>query len=334
MTSRPRVSIGMPVRNSRLDWFQAALDSLLAQDMSDFEIIISDNSSDPLQANAYREASKRDSRIRCIRHEVEISPAENFLFTARESRGEFFFWAADDDLRSPSFIRRTLSLLEINPDAAIASCQTAYIDEMGNRVGAVPIHPAMAHPSVRCRIAALASPGFYMDIYGLYRLSVLRKIDHIRLGAWGSDHVLVFKMLLHGPIPRVPEELFSYRVRSNRAESLVAFLIQENASDTDDRFDWESGRSRDIMNALLKSDLSGWDKLACLPRVASMLRKSPFVDERVRLMRYRYGRAIAERNYVAALNAAVRYAALSPSAVLRPSAWRLAYDQWRGRASP
>jgi glycosyltransferase involved in cell wall biosynthesis len=334
MRPRPLVSIAMPVRNSRPDWFRAALDSLLGQDFDNFEIIISDNASDATSEDVYRDAAKRDRRVRYIRHDVEIPVEDNFRFNITEAKGDFFFWAADDDVRSPFFIRRTLALLQAQPTAGLASCRTAFIDENGDRVGTFPISSDTDRPFVKDRLAALKNPAFYMDIYGLYRLAVLRQVKHIRWNGWGTDNVLVFSMLLHGPIPRAQEELFSYRVRSNRAESLAAALISENARADDVRFRWESELSRDLMRAFLKSNLSIREKILCFPIVATTLLGSPFVDERRRVMRYRYGRAIAESAYLSALGSALKYAVLSPAALLRVSAWRLAFKEWKQRRSP
>ncbi len=44
MTSRPRVSIGLPVYNGE-DLLPGAIESILAQDFADFELIVSDNGS-------------------------------------------------------------------------------------------------------------------------------------------------------------------------------------------------------------------------------------------------------------------------------------------------
>jgi glycosyltransferase involved in cell wall biosynthesis len=322
----------MPVFNSREDWFLEAIGSLLAQDVSDFEVVISDNGSNAASERLYREAVRRDPRIRYLRHDSPMSAGDNFKFVAEQARGEFFCWTADDDVRAPSFLRRTLALLESDRRAALATCRTVYIDEQGKRVGVVPVNPAMGDASVRRRVAALATPAFYMDIYGLYRLSALRRVRDLRWNAWGMDHVLVFKMLLEGPVPRVQQELFSYRLRRvDRAASLAAFLIQQGAADDDARLDWEKERSRDLLNALWHSDLNLPDKLACLPRVAAILRQESYVVERINWNRHRFNRALSQHDYWTAARSALAFGTLSPGALLRPSAWRFALTNWQRR---
>jgi glycosyltransferase involved in cell wall biosynthesis len=59
----PRVSIGLPAYNG--EWYLApALDSLLAQDFDDFELLISDNASTDGTGDISRDYAARDPRIR------------------------------------------------------------------------------------------------------------------------------------------------------------------------------------------------------------------------------------------------------------------------------
>jgi glycosyltransferase involved in cell wall biosynthesis len=324
--SRPLVSIGMPVRNSNRAYFDQALKSVLEQDLADFELIMSDNCSRDEIANVYRAAAATDPRIRYIRQTEELGAGDNFRAVLREARGEFFFWAADDDVRAMSFARETVELLQQTPNAALAGCQVAFINENDERVAEASFHPDTNHPSVTRRVAALGHPAFYMDIYGTYRTAALRALDGIRWNAWGADNLIVFDMLLRGPIPRVPKQLFRYRVKTYPdGASLAKYLIEEGAGDKDPRLHWEAERSRDLRTAVLNANLKPLEKLACLGRVSLMTRRSPFVDERRRMARFRYTRALRQGSYVSALRAAAAYAFLSPTAICRPSAWRGAF---------
>ena len=103
----PKVTIGMPVFNGeRL--IRAALDSLLAQSFSDFELIISDNASTDGTERICREYAGRDKRIRYIRQLANIGGVPNFKFVLDEARGEYFMWSACDDIHSPDFVLRSL----------------------------------------------------------------------------------------------------------------------------------------------------------------------------------------------------------------------------------
>ena len=110
----PSVSIGMPVFNGERTLL-AALDSLLAQSFTDFELIISDNASTDQTESICREYAARDNRIRYVRQGTNIGAAANFKFVLAEARGEYFMWAACDDMRSPNFVEVNARFLSANP---------------------------------------------------------------------------------------------------------------------------------------------------------------------------------------------------------------------------
>lgn len=100
----PKVSIGMPVYNGEKS-IREALDSLLAQTFTDFELIISDNASTDGTEAICREYVERDPRIRYVRQSENRGPIANFQFVLEEAVGEYFMWAAHDDERESFFVR-------------------------------------------------------------------------------------------------------------------------------------------------------------------------------------------------------------------------------------
>lgn len=98
-----QVSIGMPVYNGE-PFIREALDSLLAQTFTDFELIISDNASTDSTEAICLKYAERDTRIKYIRQTKNIGPLPNFKFVLDEAVGEYFMWAAADDRRSPDCI--------------------------------------------------------------------------------------------------------------------------------------------------------------------------------------------------------------------------------------
>lgn len=94
--SRPVVSIGMPVYNGA-KYIHEALDSLLAQTFTDFELVISDNASTDDTQAICEEYTRRDLRIRYVRQMVNKGALANFQFVLDQARGKFFMWAAADD---------------------------------------------------------------------------------------------------------------------------------------------------------------------------------------------------------------------------------------------
>lgn len=82
----PRVSIGMPVYNGD-PFIRGALDSLLAQTFTDFELIISDNASTDRTEAICREYAARDIRIRYVRQTENRGAKANFEFVLDKAVG-------------------------------------------------------------------------------------------------------------------------------------------------------------------------------------------------------------------------------------------------------
>ena len=99
----------------------SALESLVAQDYADFEIIISDNASQDETETICREYAARDSRIRYYRAERNMGPVWNAVQVYQAARGEYFMLAAHDDLRHPQYLSRCVAELDRNPRALFAA---------------------------------------------------------------------------------------------------------------------------------------------------------------------------------------------------------------------
>ncbi|MFA6435937.1 MAG: glycosyltransferase family 2 protein, partial [Candidatus Gracilibacteria bacterium] len=104
---QPLVSIGVPTYN-RSRFLREAIDSVLNQTYTNFELIISDNASTDDTERLCKEYSNKDKRIKYFRQKENIGIDANFYFVLNEAHGEYFAWLPDDDLYSPQFIEKLL----------------------------------------------------------------------------------------------------------------------------------------------------------------------------------------------------------------------------------
>ncbi|MGI8654648.1 MAG: glycosyltransferase [Pyrinomonadaceae bacterium] len=232
---QPAVSIGMPVYNGER-YLRAAIDSLLAQDYSDFELTISDNASEDKTEAICREYAARDPRIRYYRAEKNMGAVWNFNRVFELSRGEYFMWAAFDDLRDPQYIEQCVNALEKHPAAVLCCTDVQVIDEEGREVDesivSRGIRPIGA--TRRERVSALARAIFWYDIYGLIRSRALAQ-TRMALPVWGFDVILVLELCLLGEVIAIPKKLFLYRfflkkTNEDLAKSIVPTIAEHRAA--------------------------------------------------------------------------------------------------------
>jgi hypothetical protein len=207
----PLVSIGMPVYNAE-KLLRRALTSLLAQDYTHFELIISDNGSTDSTEKICREYQAWNSRIRYVRHSQNRGSPWNFAYVAREARGKYFMWAAHDDLWHPSYIRKCLAMLEAHPEAVLCCTEDTICDENGT-----PIPQWMSYKNIGTlgmtpvqRVHELISRMGWFAFYGLIRREALQRIS-LGINVLGFDVVLMLELLLLGDFAKVNEHLFEKR---------------------------------------------------------------------------------------------------------------------------
>jgi glycosyltransferase involved in cell wall biosynthesis len=253
-SSTPRVSIGLPVYNGQR-YLAAAIESLLAQTFTDFELIISDNASTDRTQEICREFAVRDSRIRCYREPKNKGIAWNFTRTFELARGEFFQWHAHDDLCAPTLLEREVAMFNADPTAVLCYARPAIIDECGELV---PDDPATWRPAAvdgqlqsaadlvarapgnedpRGLNSASASHRFYgvllktvwcLESYGLVRTEVMRSTGKLR-GYCGAEKVFLAEMALRGRFREIPEVLFYSRRHAQQYTMLDTSSAQQQS---------------------------------------------------------------------------------------------------------
>jgi glycosyltransferase involved in cell wall biosynthesis len=121
-----KVSIGVPVYNGAVH-IRRALDSLLAQSFRDFELIISDNASTDDTREICQEYERKDSRVRYVRQKRNLGPIRNFDFLLNQSKGEYFMWAAHDDVWDSRFLETMVHEFAKSDDSVVAvGCEAQY----------------------------------------------------------------------------------------------------------------------------------------------------------------------------------------------------------------
>ena len=222
--SLPRVTVGIPVFNGE-SYLSQAIDSVLAQTFTDFELIISDNGSSDRTEEICRHYAAMDPRIRYYREEVNHGAAWNHNRLVELARGEYFKWQCYDDLCAPEMIARCVSELDRNPDIVLCYGQFVRIDKSGEILGTKHSRVQGTAPALDRFHSLIHRRDSCEEIYGVMRTAVARQTRLI--GPYSnSDDTFLAEMILRGKFGALPEPLIYYRLHGGQSTSTYRDRVQ------------------------------------------------------------------------------------------------------------
>jgi hypothetical protein len=226
LDSKPLLSIGLFVYNAER-FIVAALDSLLAQTFSDFELIISDNASTDRTGQICQEYAARDSRIRYYRNQHNMGAGWNIRRVYYLASGRYFKWAAADDMIEAQFLRSCIDVLENDSTYVLAHSKTKVVDENGRFLENYHWPMKTESPSVVTRFREmLLNDHMCYQIFGVIRLDALRTIP--AQGSYvNSDGVLLAQLSLIGRFHENPDYLFISTRHSGQSSKTVPIRLKQ-----------------------------------------------------------------------------------------------------------
>ncbi|HTT66619.1 MAG TPA: glycosyltransferase family 2 protein [Gemmatimonadales bacterium] len=219
MRGHPLVSVGVPVYNAER-FLARALDSLLGQTLSDFELIISDNASADGTAGICEQYARADRRVRYVRQARNIGAARNWNVVAREARGVFFKWASGNDTCAPTMLEQCVRALQADPGVVLCYGRTELVDERDQPIERYAGDLAFEEERAAERFERVCSEMALNNAQcGVMRRDALRRTALDRPFAAG-DVALMAELALYGKFRLLPEVLL-YRRQSPGAFSLL-----------------------------------------------------------------------------------------------------------------
>lgn len=206
MSAVPRVTIGVPVYNGER-YLAAALAALRAQDFDDFAVVVADNASTDATADIAREVAGADPRFSYVRHARNVGGARNFNWLIERGRcSPLFAWAHYDDVRGPTWLRRSVEVLDAaGEDTLCAVPRVVLIDALGREVGehndsCLDLASGPPHR----RLDAVLRDHVEQVHYGLMRTAALRRAGGVAVST-AAEMVLPAALALRGRLEMVPE---------------------------------------------------------------------------------------------------------------------------------
>jgi glycosyltransferase involved in cell wall biosynthesis len=212
----PTVSVGLAVRNDP-QGVRRCIESVLAQDFADIELVICDNASDDDTVDTLQEYAREDRRVRVAVNPVNIGSHENMNRVLELSRGTLFRWISADDWLEPQALSEGVRALERRPDAVGATSGfTIHSPGAAPRYelypGEFPSSPDAGRRFERMLWFFHAGDAKYDPVYGIYRREHLMRSGRIR-PLERTDWLLSTELALIGPILHVPQ-LLAHRTRT------------------------------------------------------------------------------------------------------------------------
>lgn len=267
---KPVLSLAMPVYNGE-KFIVAALDSVLAQDFTDWDLLVCDNASTDATSAIVAEYVARDPRVRYVRHERNLGAAGNHNYGFHNTSGELFAWVHSDNVYEPGYFKECVAELAHHPEASCVHTTVVDIDERGERIRRWEDEPRTGHPDVAVRFRDLTElDHMCWAWFGVARRETLRQTS-LHASFDSADRLEIVELALRGPIRVVEQDLFLHREHPGRimrqaATARARYLVLDP--------EW-SGRipfpvlniGRQYIAAVLRAPISPRDKIRCLARM-------------------------------------------------------------------
>lgn len=295
----PCVSVIIPVYNGSR-YLGAAIQSVLNQTFTNFELIVLDNASTDDTPGVI--ASFGDARVVSRRNPENLGFAGNVELGMMIARGKYVIVLGADDIMAPVLLERSVALLDAKDNLSLVHSDAIWIDENSQPYG----ESAASWPAITPGAEAFADVfrfGFSFATV-LMRGECLRRFGGMNhsWGPWG-DLIVFLRLCLEGDIGFIAEPLAWYRHHP------------ENLSSQMHSGEW-GGMLQVELQAL---DLAlAWPESAKLNRFAVRRKAVLFITRRiirmVHLARLEGGFIDWARNVVGALSEA-------PALWFYPSTW-------------
>lgn len=203
MNNSPRVSIVIPVFN-REKYLGFAIQSVLTQIYTDFELIIVNNNSTDGSLEIAQIAAKQDSRVRVLTKESQgASYALRAGFAA--ARGEYVGQVDSDDILEARAIELTAAVLDSDLDCGMVYTNYIDIDHNGKKL----------RPGWRC--SHDYSKRKLLTTFMTFHFRLMRKSIYNRIGGFNpqfdniEDYDLCLRLSEVTNITKINDFLYLYR---------------------------------------------------------------------------------------------------------------------------
>ena len=223
----------MPVYNGEI-YLAAAIDSILAQSLSDFELILVDDGSQDDSISIMRAYQERDDRIKIFQLERNMGMADARNYGIAKATGEYITTMDCDDISLPQRLQLQVDFLEANAEVgAVGTSGQAMNEDLSSLLF------ELKAPQEHCLIVLANFVGVsFIYTTVMVRRTIMRAVGGYQMGRRsGEERELYWRMLweTRTRFANLPENLYLYRQHENsfsmnRDEQLKAETLDARAN--------------------------------------------------------------------------------------------------------
>lgn len=212
MESRPRVSVITPTYN-RADFIGEAVESVLAQTLGDFELLVVDDGSTD-NTREIMQPYLEDPRVHYFEQENRgQSGARNTALA--QAKGEFICFLDSDNTWEPDKLERQLVVMELHPEVDIVYGDIITINEQGDEIS----RDNMRRYSGRI-VALLLRDNFVSINTSMIRRHCFDEVGNFdETERFATDYDLWLRFSAHYRFHYLPAYLTHYRMMENQLSS-------------------------------------------------------------------------------------------------------------------
>lgn len=211
----PLVSIIMPVHNASA-FLAKALESVLAQTYTNFELIAVDDGSTDDSLRILKTYASKDQRINIIEHRTKQGVAASLNRGITQARGKYLARMDADDEMVDARLSEQVVFLEKHPECVAVGTFMQEIDEHGKVIGQRRL-PIKHNEIYQMMMYAM---GMQHPTIMFNRTLIPANFEWYRTVAYAEDLDMLFRLSGIGSFANIPKYLYRYRIHSAN-ESLV-----------------------------------------------------------------------------------------------------------------
>jgi glycosyltransferase involved in cell wall biosynthesis len=221
----------LPVWNGET-FLAEAIESMLRQTFSSFELIVIDDGSTDGTAAVAGEFASRDARVHLLRRAHEGLPATLNAGIAA-ARGEYIARMDADDISVPERLEKQVAHLDKHPECVAVGAWTEVVDDARRHIGVKTF--VTAHEDIAAALLRGTSPIAHPTVVA--RRGILQAIGGYDARRFPSEDLdLWFRLAEQGELANLPETLLQHRrhnaavgVREHEKMQAMALTITNEA---------------------------------------------------------------------------------------------------------